>query len=141
MLGSDLVLRGVSLVSKLDPGLPVVEGHGVQLRQVLLNLVINACDAMADLPGERRQVTVESRRMADEVEVSITDRGPGFSKEMLQHVFEPFRTTKAKGLGLGLTICRSIVSMHGGRLVVANNQDVGATVKFTLPTKKGTEYE
>jgi len=125
---------------KLDPRLPVVMGHGVQLRQVLLNLVINACDAMADVPPERRRLTIDSREMAEDVEVSIMDSGPGFPKEMLQRVFEPFRTTKAKGLGLGLTICRSIISMHGGRLVVANNEDKGAAVKFTLPAQQGTTY-
>jgi signal transduction histidine kinase len=141
MLGSDLVLRGVTLVLKLDPNLPLINGHGVQLRQVLLNLVINACDAMADMPENGRQLTIESRRMAQEVEVSLTDSGPGFSKEMLQHVFEPFQTTKAKGLGLGLTICQTIVRMHGGRLVVANNGDKGAIVRFTLSAKNGTAYE
>jgi C4-dicarboxylate-specific signal transduction histidine kinase len=138
MLGSALVIRGVTPVLKLDPRLPVVKGHGVQLRQVLLNLVINACDAMADVPADTRRLTIESRTMAEEVEVSLTDSGAGFSGEMLQHVFEPFRTTKAKGLGLGLAICRSIISTHGGRLAVANNEGKGATLRFILPVQKET---
>jgi two-component system sensor kinase FixL len=74
--------------------------------------------------------------MAEEVEVSLTDSGPGFSEEMLRNGFEPFHTTKANGLGLGLTISRSIISMHGGCLALANNGNKGATVRFSLPTQR-----
>jgi C4-dicarboxylate-specific signal transduction histidine kinase len=138
MIRSDLVIRGVTPVLRLDPRLPSVSGHGVQLRQVLLNLVMNACDAMAHVPAEQRQLTIQSGRVAaDEVEVSVADSGSGFQEEMLQHMFEPFRTTKAKGLGLGLAICRSIIRTHGGRLFAANNPDKGATLRFTLPVQNG----
>jgi two-component system, LuxR family, sensor kinase FixL len=140
MARSDLVIRRVTAVLRLDPQLPPVSGHGVQLRQVLLNLVMNACDAMSDVPAEQRQITIESRRVTpDEVEVSVADTGPGFSEEMLQHAFEPFRTTKANGLGLGLAICRSIIRTHGGRLLAANNSDKGATLRFTLPAQDGSK--
>jgi PAS domain S-box-containing protein len=133
LVHSELVLRHVTLVTRLDPGLPRVRGHGVQLRQVLLNLVMNACEAMSEVPAERRELTVESRRVSGgSVEVSVKDAGPGFSEEMLQHAFEPFHTTKAKGLGLGLAICRSIIAVHGGNLVVANTGATGATLRFTL---------
>ena len=104
------------------------------MRQVVLNLVMNACDAMSGEPEGPRKLTIHSRRVtAEEVEVSVVDTGPGFAKEMLRHGFEPFRTTKAKGLGLGLAICRSIITAHGGRLVAANNVDKGATVRLMLP--------
>jgi len=133
MMHSDLVIRRVKPVLRLDPLLPPVKGHVVELQQVLLNLVMNACDAMSDARADRRQLTIESRSVtANEVEVSVADSGPGFPEEMLPHVFEPFRTTKAEGLGLGLAICRSIITTHGGRLMAANNANEGATVRFTL---------
>jgi C4-dicarboxylate-specific signal transduction histidine kinase len=133
MLHSDLVNKQVMPVLRLDPLLPPVKAHAVQLRQVLLNLVMNACDAMSDMSAEQRQLTIESRRLTEEVEVSVTDNGPGFSKEILQHLFEPFHTTKPKGLGLGLAICRSIIAAHGGRLVATNENGRGATLRLTLP--------
>jgi len=136
MVHSDLVSRHVTPVLRLDPLLPPVKAHGVQLRQVLLNLVLNACDAMSDVTAEQRQLTIESRRLnAEEVEVSVTDNGPGFPEEILQHLFEPFHTTKPKGLGLGLAICRSIIAAHGGRLVAANEKGRGATLRLTMPAQ------
>jgi PAS domain S-box-containing protein len=136
MVRSDLVSRRVTPVLRLDPLLPPVKGHGVQLRQVLLNLVMNACDAMSDPQTARRQLMIESRRVkANEVEVSVADSGPGFPQEILLHAFEPFRTTKTKGLGLGLTICRSIITTHGGHLEATNNAQKGATLRFTLPAE------
>jgi PAS domain S-box-containing protein len=137
MVRSDLVIRRVMPVLRLDPLLPPVRGHGVQLLQVLLNLVMNASEAMTDTrDAGSRQLTIGSRRAtADEVEVSVADDGPGFPEEMLRHEFEPFHTTKPNGLGLGLAICRSIIATHGGRLVATNNGNKGATVKFTLPVR------
>jgi signal transduction histidine kinase len=133
MVQSDLASRHVTPVLRLDPLLPPVQGHGVQLRQVVLNLAMNACDAMSDVPSDRRMLTIESRRVTAGVEVSVADCGSGFPEEMLGRAFEPFHTTKAKGLGLGLAICGSIIGAHGGRLAAANNRDKGATVKFILP--------
>jgi PAS domain S-box-containing protein len=136
MVRSDLLARRVTLVLRLDPLLPPVKGHGVQLRQVVLNLVTNACDAMSGIPSDRRKLTIKSRRgTPNEVEVSVADSGPGFPAEMLQHPVEPFRTTKSDGLGLGLAICQSIVAAHGGTLVATNNAGEGATVRFTLPAQ------
>ena len=138
MLHSDLLTRRVRLALRLDPLLPKVNGHGVQLRQVVLNLVMNACEAMSQEPVGQRRLTIESRRVADnQVEVSVADTGPGFPKKMLQNPFEPFQTTKVKGLGLGLTICSTIITAHGGSLVPANNADKGATIRFTLPARTG----
>lgn len=139
MVHSDLVTRRVTPVLRLDPLLPSVKGHGVQLRQVVLNLVINACDAMSEVPAGQRQMTIESKCVtASEVEVLVEDSGPGFPKEMLRNGFEPFRTTKSQGLGLGLAICRSILATHGGRLVAANHSSRGAVVRLTLPSQNGT---
>jgi signal transduction histidine kinase len=124
----------------LDPALPRLKGHGVQLRQVVLNLVLNSCDAMAGEPVGQRELIIQSKCVAaDEVEVSVSDTGQGFPEEMLRHPFQPFRTTKAKGLGLGLAICQSIITSHEGRLVVANNGDRGATIKFTLPSESNSK--
>ena len=133
MVRAQLLERQVTPVLRLDPLLPEVKGDGVQLRQVLLNLVMNACDAMSDVPSNRRQLTIQSRQLAQEVEVSVIDCGPGFAKGMLQQPFEPFRTTKANGLGLGLAMCRSIIVAHEGRLVAANNNEQGAMLRFSLP--------
>jgi signal transduction histidine kinase len=139
MARSDLVFREVRPVLRLEPLLPAVSGHGVQLRQVLLNLLMNACDAISENPRDRRQVIIETRFVApNEVEVSVSDNGPGFTEEMLQHAFEPFRTTKANGLGLGLAICRSIINTHRGRFMVTNNGGRGATLRFTLPAQNQT---
>jgi PAS domain S-box-containing protein len=139
MVRSDLVFREVRSVMRLDAKLPAVNGHGVQLRQVLLNLVMNACDAMSQGPKDRRLMVIETRFVTpNEVEVSVCDTGPGFTEEMLQHAFEPFRTTKAHGLGLGLAICRSIINTHHGRFMVANNSGRGATLRFTLPAQNQT---
>jgi len=136
MAHSDLMGRRVALVLRLDPLLPIVNGRGIQLRQVILNLVMNACEAMSDEPGGGRKLTIESRRVAaNEVEVSVADTGPGFPEDMMRNVFEPFRSTKAQGLGLGLAICQTIITAHGGRMVVANNGNRGATVAFTLLTR------
>jgi PAS domain S-box-containing protein len=102
MAHSDLVSRHVTPVLRLDPMLPQVKAHSVQLRQVLLNLVMNACDAMSDMMAEQRQLTIETRRSTgEEVEILVADNGPGFSEQILPHLFEPFHTTKPKGLGLG----------------------------------------
>ncbi|HLX68260.1 MAG TPA: PAS domain-containing protein [Verrucomicrobiae bacterium] len=136
MVRNDLMTGRVMLVLRLDPFLPLVYGHAVQLQQVVLNLVMNACDAMSEEPVGQRTLTVESRRVAgNEIEISVVDTGPGFSEEMFLNAFEPFRTTKAKGLGLGLAICRSIITAHGGRFQVANNGDKGAVIRFTLPAQ------
>jgi PAS domain S-box-containing protein len=136
MMHGDLVNRRVTPVLRLGSRLPPVMAQGVQLRQVLLNLVMNACDAMSDLTAGQRQLTIETRRSnGHEVEILVADNGPGFSQEILQHLFEPFHTTKPKGLGLGLAICRSIIEAHGGQLVASNKNGSGATLTLTLPAE------
>ena len=134
LLRSDMVRRGVSVRTQLARDLPSVRGDRVQLQQVLLNLVVNACDAMAGTAGHERQLTLATGLSADEsVCISVADSGTGLSPHALERAFEPFYTTKAKGMGLGLAVCRTIVSSHGGKLWAANNPARGATFHCTLP--------
>jgi two-component system sensor kinase FixL len=133
---NELIAHNVTVVARLTPGLPAVRGDRVGLQQVLLNLIVNACDAMKLNEAARRHLTVVTGPDgAGAVQISIADRGGGIPADRLERVFEPFFTTKEGGLGLGLAICRSIVAAHGGRLWVANNADHGATFCFTLSTQ------
>jgi C4-dicarboxylate-specific signal transduction histidine kinase len=134
---SDLIHRGVTVSLELAKDLPEVDGDRVQLQQVLLNLVINACDAMADLPGER-ELRVCSRWLGgDEVEFTVSDIGPGIAPDRLEQVFEPFVTSKPAGMGLGLSVCNTIVKSHGGRILAENNDGPGASFRVSLATAGG----
>jgi two-component system, LuxR family, sensor kinase FixL len=133
LVRSDLVNHGVAAHAELAANLPAVKADRVQIQQVLLNLVMNACDAMAGVPAGDRQLTVRTGPADGEgVCLSIADCGTGIAPDNLEQVFGPFFTTKAHGRGRGLAICRSIVVSHGGRLWAANNPGRGATFHFTL---------
>ena len=137
IIHSDLIIRQVSVVTRLAAGRPGVKGDRVQFQQVLLNLILNACDAMAELPAGERQLTIDSElHQGGEVQVSVADNGPGFTPEIMGRLFEPFRTSKPNGLGLGLAICRSIIHAHGGRFWVEAPASKGGIVRFTLPAIK-----
>jgi PAS domain S-box-containing protein len=129
----DLTARNVRVEVSLASELPPVVGDRVQLQQVLLNLVLNACDAMAATPTGRQVIVTTAAEEPDGVRVSVSDAGPGVPADKIDRLFEPFFTSKPDGLGLGLTICRSIVTAHGGRLWLTNNADRGATFHFLLP--------
>jgi PAS domain S-box-containing protein len=134
IMRSDLIVRNVSFSTHLTPGLARVRGDGVQLMQVLLNLVSNACDAMSAKAASQRRLAIATGQAAtDCVEVSVSDRGTGISPESLEQVFEPFFSTKPQGLGMGLPICRSIITAHGGRLWAEHDPGGGARLRFTLP--------
>ena len=133
LMRSDLVNRNVTVRTQLASGLPTVTGDRVQLQQVLLNLVINGCDAMDAMPGRERRLTLHTSLVGGEVEVSVSDGGSGLKREELDRVFEPFFTTKAGGMGLGLAVCRSIVTAHAGRIWAMHNPDGGTTFRFTVP--------
>jgi len=133
LLHSDAVIRGIVVLHELEPDLPRVLGDRIQLQQVLLNLVLNALDAMRDGLSRDRVVIVSSRQVDSEVLVTVSDSGPGIPPEDMDRLFEPFRSTKPGGLGMGLSISRSIVTSHGGRMWAENNTTRGATVGFTLP--------
>jgi PAS domain S-box-containing protein len=126
--------HGVSILTELADLLPVVEADRVQLQQVLLNLIVNALEAMdADDEGPKELLISTGKVEPSGARVAVQDSGPGLETLMLERVFESFYTTKPTGFGLGLSICRSIIEAHGGRLWASKNQRRGATFQFTLP--------
>jgi len=130
---SDLIRRGMTVHTRLSGTLPVVYADRVQLQQVLLNLVMNACDAMSDTPPGERTLIISSSVHDGTARISVRDQGSGIAPDSLESVFEPFMTTKRNGLGLGLAICRSIVASHAGNMWAINNPDGGATFMVSLP--------
>ena len=118
---------------RLADGLLPVVGDRVQLQQVVLNLIRNAVEAMNSVKTGARELLISSERDGTGVLVSVRDSGPGVDAEHLEHVFESFYTTKREGTGMGLSICRSIVGAHGGRLWAEANEPRGAVFQFTLP--------
>ena len=134
LLHSDAILQNVRIALELDDDLPPVRGDKVQLQQVMLNLMLNAFEAMKDCAVAEREVKLRvARENAGSIQVVVSDRGTGFSRDKLDKIFQPFYTTKREGLGMGLSICRSIIQAHGGRLWAENNRDHGATFYFTVP--------
>jgi C4-dicarboxylate-specific signal transduction histidine kinase len=137
LLRSELIDRGVTAHLDLSPSLPVLQADRVELQQVLINLVTNACDAMADTPTEARALTIRTGLDGNGfVLISVCDAGPGIAEGKLEQVFEPFFTSKANGMGLGLSVCRTIVNAHGGKLWAEHNADRGATFRLLLPVKR-----
>jgi signal transduction histidine kinase len=125
--------NNVSVRTQLAEGLPPVQGDRVQLQQVLLNLIVNAIEAMRDIGDEARELLISSRNGPDGVSVDVRDSGPGFAPAALERVFDAFYTTKRGGLGLGLSICQSIIEAHNGRLWASPNVPRGAIFRFTAP--------
>jgi ligand-binding sensor domain-containing protein/signal transduction histidine kinase len=133
LLRGDLLERSVWVDMKLSSDLPPVHGDHIQLQQVLLNLVVNGCDAMHGNSPEHRALVIETAfESSRSVRVSVADQGPGIPSGMMERVFEPFYSTKDTGLGMGLAICRAIIKSHGGRLWATNNPQGGAAFHFTL---------
>jgi C4-dicarboxylate-specific signal transduction histidine kinase len=126
--------RHVRLHVALAPELPEVVGDRIQLQQILLNLVLNAADAMHANNGRPRTLAIRSNRCTGGVSVTVADSGGGLSVEVEQRVFTPFFTTKYEGMGMGLSISRSIAEAHGGRLNLTRNSNEGATFELELPT-------
>ena len=134
LLHSELIDRRIAVSDDKAVDLPLTKGDPIQLQQILLNLFMNAMDAMDGVVPTRRAISV-STAMTQEggVEVRISDCGTGLPPSQEQHVFQPFFTTKKRGLGLGLPICASIMKLHGGSLSLQNNVSDGATAIFRLP--------
>ena len=133
---TEVVKNAISLRTELADCLPIVQGDRVQLQQVILNLIINAIEALSGVSEGTRELLIGTGKDgARSVLVRIGDSGPGLAAATREHLFEPFCTTKPNGLGLGLSICRSIVEAHGGRLWVTTNVPRGAIFQFTLPAR------
>ena len=122
---------------KFGDDLPVVQGDRVQLQQVMLNLIINAIEAMTGISDGSRQLLIGTKNASHEVLVTVQDSGLGLNPDSLENLFNPFYTTKPDGMGMGLSICRSIVEAHGGRLWAVSRDGPGAIFQFTLPTHAG----
>jgi PAS domain S-box-containing protein len=126
--------NGVSVQARMAEGLGAVEGDRVQLQQVFLNLILNAVEAMASVEAGTRELSISTEQNQIEgILVAVRDTGPGIDPENLERVFDAFYTTKSSGMGIGLSICRSIIDAHGGRLWAGVNEPRGAVFQFTLP--------
>jgi two-component system, LuxR family, sensor kinase FixL len=137
MVGPDALLHSCELKTSLDERLPTVEGDPVQMQQVLVNLIMNAFDAMREIPMSRRKVEITTEQNGDgTVRTSVRDYGIGISPETSERMFEQFFTTKTEGLGMGLAIVRSIVESHGGKIEAENLEGGGARFCFILPTSR-----
>jgi C4-dicarboxylate-specific signal transduction histidine kinase len=130
----ELIGHSVSLQTAFAPALPTILGDRVQLQQVIINLVMNGIEAMQTVADRPRELSIRSGQdEAHQLHVSVTDCGVGISADNTDQLFDAFFTTKASGMGMGLSICRSIIDAHGGRLWATANLPHGATFHFTLP--------
>ncbi len=134
----ELISHGVSLQTEFAPALPVILGDRVQLQQVIINLVMNSIEAMQSLTDRPRELVVRSGQRETQALVSVTDSGDGIATENADRLFTPFFTTKPSGMGMGLSICRSIMEAHGGRLWATANLPHGTTFQFALPASTNT---
>lgn len=134
VVSGDAALRTIAISAELSPSLPKILGDRVHLQQVLINLILNGMDAMAAEPRERRRLSVRTRVCAEGlVELTVIDSGHGIAPEKLTRLFEPFFTTKTNGMGMGLSISRTIIEAHRGKISAENNPSGGATFRVTLP--------
>jgi C4-dicarboxylate-specific signal transduction histidine kinase len=140
LASGEMTRHQVELQTELAADLPSVLGDRVQLQQVLLNLIMNAMEAMSSTSGRGRVLTIRSelRQASETVAIAVRDSGVGLDPRNVERLFDTFFTTKPEGMGLGLSICRTIISSHGGRLSNANNEDHGATFEFILPAYQVT---
>lgn len=133
LLRSNLMTDRITVTTQLAEGLHVFDGDQIQLQQVLLNLMMNAADAMRDTPIVMRRLIIGTGATDAAIRLRVTDHGPGIAPKDLKNIFEPFWSGKSSGMGIGLSICQSIVAAHHGTLTVANNPDGGATFLVVFP--------
>ena len=139
LLHGEVVKHGILVQTQLADDVPVIHGDRVQLQQVILNLILNAIQAMSSASEGPRELLISAGRAEpDGVLVEVRDSGPGLAPAVLERLFEPFHTTKPSGLGLGLSICQSIIEAHGGRLWATANMPRGAEFNFTVPAHSGS---
>ena len=135
---SEAEKNSVSVQTQLAEGLPLIQGDRVQLQQVILNLIINAVQAMSGISAGARELLISTGTAeSDGVLLAVRDSGPGLAPETLERLFDAFYTTKADGMGMGLSICRSIIEAHGGRLWATANSPRGAVFQFVVPAHPG----
>ncbi|MDQ1240417.1 MAG: hypothetical protein QG577_2603 [Thermodesulfobacteriota bacterium] len=133
-------LRDISLVLDLQEDLPPVDGDTLHMQQVILNLIMNGIEAMEGCEPESRKIRISTERHdPDTIKVSVQDKGTGIDEACREIIFQPFQTSKTDGLGIGLSICRSIVLAHDGRLWGENCPEGGAVFSFTIPIRRGVE--
>ena len=127
----------VTIGLEIPPALPRILGDRIHLQQVLVNLLVNGMDAMSTCPVPIRRILIQATQPNPvTVEIAVSDAGVGIPPGNVSRVFDPFHTTKSGGLGLGLSICRSIIEAHGGTISVENNLDQGATARVTVPASR-----
>jgi signal transduction histidine kinase len=127
----------VTLETELAADLPNTMGDRVQLQQVIVNLILNGIEAMSEVADRPRRLVIRSQMQnSDEILVAVRDSGVGFAPKDEKRIFDAFFTTKAQGMGMGLSISHSIIEAHGGRLWATRNNDSGATFQFTLPVDR-----
>jgi len=135
VLSDELRDNRIIVETELEADLPMIEADRVQIQQTLINLVHNAIEAMQEVTDRGKSLLVSSRRQGDELLIEIRDDGLGIEDPTL--MFEPFFTTKESGMGMGLSICRSIIEAHGGRVWATANEDAGLTISLNLPLASG----
>ena len=133
LLEMDPRLRGVQIVTDVSANSPPIQVDRIQIEQVLVNLLVNAAEAMHDMPKENRKITVATRTLNGHIDVAVRDAGCGLPPATLGRLFEPYFSTKPDGMGMGLPISRSLIEDHGGRLWAEPNPDRGLTFRFSLP--------
>jgi len=142
LLNAEFQLRNATLRIDMPGELPKIVGDRVHLQQVILNLLLNSLDAMDEINEGQRQIVIRASQTTDSmVELAVIDCGTGFAAEQLQHLFEPFYTTKPQGTGIGLAISKTIVEMHGGEITAENNPEGGSTVRFTVKQAQETKVQ
>jgi C4-dicarboxylate-specific signal transduction histidine kinase len=132
------IARKVELTSLIKPNALPILGDRIQLQQVILNLVVNGIDAMKDTPAENRIISIRTLRVDNFAELSVSDLGPGIPEDKLKEIFEPFFTSKADGMGMGLSIARTIVEAHDGQISAKNRDHGGASFRIKLPRAGGS---
>src|SRR5258708_23721831 len=127
------IAQKVELISLITQNALPIVGDRIQLQQVILNLVVNGIDAMKDTPSENRTISLRTSRVENFAQLSVSDRGPGIPEEKLEEIFDPFFTSKAEGMGMGLSIARTIIEAHHGLIWAKNRDHGGASFRIKLP--------